>query len=55
MIAVAAGTFEQETTQVVGRDIIAVPLADVADTEEQLTRAGAQIAVAYLSTATVQG
>ena len=55
VIAVAAGTFEQETTQVVGRDIIAVPLADVADTEEQLTRAGAQIAVAYLSTATVQG
>ena len=58
VIAVAAGAFEQEATQVAGRDIIAVPLTDVADaadTEEQLTRAGAQIAVAYLSTSTVQG
>lgn len=58
VVAVAAGAFEQEATQVAGRDIIAVPLTDVtdaADTEEQLTRAGAQIAVAYLSTSTVQG
>lgn len=49
--AVAAGSFGAEP----GEGTIAVTLPEIADPAEQLRRAGAEIAVAYLSTSTVQG
>lgn len=52
--AVAAGAFEAEA----GDGVITVELADpsqAGSTEEQLRRAGAEIAVAYLRTSTTQG
>ncbi|MCP1386657.1 glycerate kinase [Corynebacterium sp. TA-R-1] len=54
-VAIAAGRFEETPDQVAGQDVIAVTLEDIADTAEQLRRAGAEIAVAYLNTSTVQG
>lgn len=54
-VAVAAGSFEARPAE----DVIAVELAatggEIASTEDQLRRAGAEIAVAYLNTSTVQG
>lgn len=49
--AVAAGSFGAEP----GEGTIAVTLPEITDPAEQLRRAGAKIAVAYLSTSTVQG
>lgn len=49
--AVAAGSFGAQP----GEGTIAVSLPEIADPAEQLRRAGAEIAVAYLSTSTVQG
>ena len=49
--AVAAGSFGADP----GEGTIAVSLPEIADPAEQLRRAGAEIAVAYLSTSTVQG
>ena len=49
--AVAAGSFDEEP----GEGTIAVTLAETDDVREQLTQAGAEIAVAYLNTSTVQG
>lgn len=51
VVAVAAGSFEVPPAE----PTIAVELEAIADTREQLVRAGAAIAVAYLSTSTVQG
>ena len=47
----AAGSFDEEP----GEGTIAVTLAETDDVREQLTQAGAEIAVAYLNTSTVQG
>ena len=44
-VAVAAGSFEGEPDE----GVLAVQLEDLADTREQLVRAGARIAVAYLN------
>ena len=49
--AVAAGRFEAEPPE----GTIAVALSDQPSTREQLVRAGAEIAVAYLNTSTTQG
>lgn len=45
VVAVASGSFEGETPE----GVLAVKLEDVADTREQLVRAGKQAAVAYLN------
>lgn len=55
VVAVAAGRFDEAPRAVAGSDVIAVELEDVRDTEEQLRRAGREIAVAYLNTSTIQG
>ncbi|UIZ91524.1 glycerate kinase [Corynebacterium sp. CNCTC7651] len=55
VVAIAAGKFEEEPNEVGGQPVLAVTLEDVSDTEEQLRRAGAAIAVAYLNTSTIQG
>lgn len=49
--AVAAGRFDADPPE----GTIAVTLGEEASTHEQLTRAGAEIAVAYLNTSTTQG
>ncbi|SDR90600.1 glycerate kinase [Corynebacterium timonense] len=49
--AVAAGTIDHELPD----DVIGVELEALDDTREQLTRAGAEIAVRYLRTSTIQG
>ncbi|WCZ39189.1 glycerate kinase [Corynebacterium jeddahense] len=51
VFAIAAGSFEEASPE----GTLAVTLPDVEDTREQLVRAGAEIAVAYLNTSTVQG
>lgn len=51
VFAIAAGSFEEASPE----GTLAVTLPDVDDTREQLVRAGAEIAVAYLNTSTVQG
>lgn len=51
VFAIAAGSFEEAPPE----GTLAVTLPDVDDTREQLVRAGAEIAVAYLNTSTVQG
>lgn len=51
VFAIAAGSFEESSPE----GTLAVTLPDVDDTREQLVRAGAEIAVAYLNTSTVQG
>ena len=49
--AVAAGSFDEQP----GEGTIAVTLPETDNVREQLTQAGAEIAVAYLNTSTVQG
>ncbi|WJY97861.1 glycerate kinase [Corynebacterium fournieri] len=49
--AVAAGRFDEQPAE----GTIAVTLPEIDDVREQLVQAGAEIAVAYLNTSTVQG
>ena len=51
VFAVAAGRFDEQPAE----GTIAVTLPEVDDVREQLVQAGAEIAVAYLNTSTVQG
>lgn len=51
VFAVAAGRFDEQPAD----DTIAVTLPETDDVREQLIKAGAEIAVAYLNTSTVQG
>lgn len=51
VFAVAAGRFDEQPAD----DTIAVTLPETDDVREQLIQAGAEIAVAYLNTSTVQG
>lgn len=51
MFAVAAGRFDEQPDA----GTIAVTLPETDNVREQLTQAGAEIAVAYLNTSTVQG
>ena len=51
VFAVAAGRFDEQPAA----GTIAVTLPETDNVREQLTQAGAEIAVAYLNTSTVQG
>ncbi|AQQ15570.1 Glycerate 2-kinase [Corynebacterium glaucum] len=60
VVAVASGEFQDTPREVASNEVIAVTLPDPSEageagTAEQLRRAGAEIAVAYLRTSTVQG
>ena len=51
VFAIAAGRFDEQPAD----GTLAVTLPEIDDVREQLVRAGAEIAVAYLNTSTVQG